>query len=72
MNTTEIMTPQEVRDMQTIVPDWMEKILTEAEEKNKRVEVTRQHTPFGTYTVGITIAEENEGEGETPSPLTFN
>ena len=54
--TTETMNPQEVRDLQVIVPDWMEKILTESEKQNKQVEVTRQHTPFGTYTIGIVIA----------------
>lgn len=64
--TTEVMNPQDVRDLQMIVPDWMEKILEEAELQEKRVLVTRQHTPFGTYTVDIVIVEEaNTGEGET-------
>ena len=51
--TTETMTPKEVRDLQVIVPEWMEKILSQAENENKNVEVTRQHTPFGTYTIGL-------------------
>lgn len=63
---TEVMNPQDVRDLQVIVPDWMEKILMEAEIQEKRVLVTRQHTPFGTYTVDIVIVEEEtKGRGET-------
>lgn len=64
--TTEVMNPQDVRSLQVIVPDWMEKILMQAEAQEKRVLVTRQHTPFGTYTVDIVIVEEEtEGRGET-------
>jgi hypothetical protein len=54
--TTETMNPQDVRDLQVIVPEWMEKILTEAENSSKDVIVTRQHTPFGTYTVAVKVA----------------
>lgn len=64
--TTEVMNPQDVRDLQSIVPEWMEKILEEAEMQEKRVLVTRQHTPFGTYTIDIVIVEEEtKGRGET-------
>ncbi|MBK8467693.1 MAG: hypothetical protein IPL32_17910 [Chloracidobacterium sp.] len=64
--TTEVMNPQDVRDLQVIVPEWMEKILKEAEFQEKRVLVTRQHTPFGTYTIDIVIVEEEtKGRGET-------
>lgn len=66
MNTTEVMNPQDVRELQSIVPDWMKKILDEADLKQKRVLVTRQRTPFGTYTTDIVIVdEETKGEGET-------
>ncbi len=57
MTTNETMTPQEVRDLQTLVPDWMEKILSQAEQNSRQVEVERMHTAFGTYTIGITIKE---------------
>lgn len=73
MNTTEVMNPQDVRELQSIIPDWMKKILDEADLQEKRVLVTRMHTPFGTYTTDIVIVdEETKGEGEEPSPLTFN
>ena len=56
--TTETMTTEEVRNLQSIVPQWMDTVLTEADKLNKMVEVTRQHTPFGTYTVLIIICPE--------------
>jgi hypothetical protein len=55
--TTEIVSPQFVRELQSIVPQWMEKVLTEAEKQSKNVEVTRQFTPFGNYTLSVVIAE---------------
>ena len=57
MTTVEIMTPQGVRDLQVIVPEWMEKILSEADRDGKQVEVTRLHAPFGTYTTAIKIVD---------------
>lgn len=60
MNTTQVMKPQEVRDLQTIVPEWMEKVLVEAESQGKDVEVERCHTPFGTYTMSVKIHEAEE------------
>ena len=58
MTTTETMTPQDVRELQTIVPLWMDDILSKAESEGKNVSVTRLHTPFGTYTTDIKVEGE--------------
>lgn len=52
------MIPQEVRDLQVIVPEWMEKILSQAEQEGRQVAVTRMHASFGTYTMEIKIEDE--------------
>lgn len=55
MNTTTIQTPATVRENQTIVPEWMEKILSQAEQANALVKVTRLISPFGSYVTGIEV-----------------
>lgn len=54
----QILTPQAVRDLQSIVPAWMEKILSQAEAQGKTVFVTRMITPFGYYTTNVEINSE--------------
>lgn len=55
-NEETVEDPQDVRDSQTIVPDWMEKILAEAESKGRKVRVVRKHTPFGSYVMALKVA----------------
>jgi len=55
MRTQKMMRPEEVRELQMVVPNWMEKILREAEEKKVEVLVTQDHLPFGTYTIALEV-----------------
>jgi hypothetical protein len=57
MQTTKIETIGAAMMMQTIVPTWMQKIADEVGDDG-RVEVTRQHTPFGTFVVAIRPVSE--------------
>ncbi len=49
--------PSVVREAQSIVPEWMEKVLDEAKREGMMVEWTRAFLPFGTYTIRVEISE---------------
>jgi hypothetical protein len=54
---TRTVEPSAVREAQGLVPDWMERVLAEAEREGMMVEWTRAFLPFGTYTMAVEISE---------------
>jgi hypothetical protein len=54
---TSTVEPRIVREAQVIVPDWMERVLDEAEREGMMVEWTRAFLPFGTYTMGLEVSQ---------------
>ena len=49
MNTTTVQTPAELESTQMIFAKWMQEACKDAE----LVEVTRKHTPFGSFVVAV-------------------